>query len=85
MDDKQLNWMIFKQDWWNPKNKGKLSSKEFSEEENYQPKILYPGKILFKKEGEAKSCSGKQKLKSSSLTDFNERIHLKGKRNTSSV
>lgn len=51
-----------------------LSSKKLLEEGNHQPRILYSEEILCKKEGEAKTCSGKQKPRE---TDF----YSKGKRN----
>lgn len=38
-----------------------LSLRKLSKEQNSQPRILYPGEILFKKEREANTCSGKQK------------------------
>lgn len=38
-----------------------LSLKKLSKEESSQPRVLYPEEILFKKESEAKTYSGKQK------------------------
>lgn len=72
-------WLIIKlNDFFLNKNKEILSSKKLFEEGNHQPRVLYSEEILCKKEGEAKTCSGKQKPReNSSRTDF----YSKGKRN----